>query len=445
MASFNGSTECTFCSAGFFRPSSNASADQCTSCEAVRGVGCGTDTVKATLDLRGGYWRHSNRTLETWRCKHSGDWSPCRGGEDAGHEGNGYCVESTDGGYRGPRCELCVADNYHFDKLDARCHDCGDVASQASVVSSALFLLILIAFSGSTVARKVERRLSLSRSSSSRRTRSISSALTRSANAARKWMHTARGVWRRASMRYKVKSFVGFFQCIAVMPGIFNVLPPVGLEEYRRWMDLLELPAAFEGIFVPPACLGDYRTQIWIASTWPLLLVLLCALIFLGIEAWRNHRSKSGSARRRPKAVITAAGRAVLPLLLGLTFLVVPSTSTRLFKTFLCDRIEYNDTEERRYLHAYLELSCDSDDYKETRRLSTVMLGVWPIGIPLLYTVLLVASRHALLTDNPTALSMATDFLSGDCTPSRIEPKAGSIRRCLLPAESLVRSPRCGR
>ena len=42
------------------------------------------------------------------------------------------------------------------------------------------------------------------------------------------------------------------------------------------------------------------------------------------------------------------------------------------------------------------------------------MLALWPVGIPLLYAVLLWASRKALRTGVPTSLSRATAFLSGD-------------------------------
>ena len=33
-------------------------------------------------------------------------------------------------------------------------------------------------------------------------------------------------------MRYKVKVLVGFYQCLSAVPSVFNVVPPVGLEEY---------------------------------------------------------------------------------------------------------------------------------------------------------------------------------------------------------------------
>eukprot|EP00966_Prymnesium_polylepis_P111626 2582190-Prymnesium_polylepis.1 len=41
-------------------------------------------------------------------------------------------------------------------------------------------------------------------------------------------------------------------------------------------------------------------------------------------------------------------------------------------------------------------------------------MAVWPVGIPLLYAVLLWASRDAIREHTPSSLSRATAFLWGD-------------------------------
>jgi len=104
----------------------------------------------------------------------------------------------------------------------------------------------------------------------------------------------------------------------------------------------------------------------------------------------------------------------VLPLTLGLTFIVLPSVSMRIFRTFLCETFEYDEDTSRRYLYADLTLSCDSDKYQETKATAFVMLALWPVGIPVLYAGLLWESRDAFRTGVPTSLSRATAFLSGD-------------------------------
>eukprot|EP00966_Prymnesium_polylepis_P044096 1022501-Prymnesium_polylepis.1 len=65
------------------------------------------------LTLKVGYWRHSTVTLQTHSCPIAEGWTPCRGGIDAGHEGDGYCAP----GHRGLRCEVCDAPTHakYFD------------------------------------------------------------------------------------------------------------------------------------------------------------------------------------------------------------------------------------------------------------------------------------------------------------------------------------------
>eukprot|EP00966_Prymnesium_polylepis_P129786 3001413-Prymnesium_polylepis.1 len=81
-------------------------------------------------------------------------------------------------------------------------------------------------------------------------------------------------------------------------------------------------------------------------------------------------------------------------MFLGLTFLVLPSTSTRIFRTFLCERIDYGNDEVRHYLSADLATSCDTDEYQTTRIIGFAFVAVWPMGIPVLYAVLLWANRN---------------------------------------------------
>ena len=61
-------------------------------------------------------------------------------------------------------------------------------------------------------------------------------------------------------MRYKVKMLVGLAQCIAATPGVYDVTVPRGMEEYTRWLDLMELPSQIGlDIVIPGACFGSYH------------------------------------------------------------------------------------------------------------------------------------------------------------------------------------------
>jgi hypothetical protein len=372
-----GNDGCDICDEGFYRPSALSSSSLCEPCLDV--ATCPLNATILSLDLLRGRWRHSPATTDVHICKSSGDWSPCRGGNDAGVEGDGYCAKD----YRGPRCELCDGQAYSkfFDKLDARCHDCGDMTARTVVLLSVMLLLILLAtISGSSAT---------------------AGRLKGSFDACRvplRLIRYVQTIWQGAGMRCKVKTLMGFYQCLAAAPSVYNVQPPLGLEHLNRWIHLLELPSEFERIFfVPTACLGDYRTRIWVGSTWPLLIILACTVCLIGTEVVRRcSRADDRTVAAHIRAALASGLQRAVPPTLGLTFLVLPSTSTRIFRAFLCETFEFDEGTSRRYLYADLTLSCDSDEYEATQTLAFAMLALWPVGIPLLYAALLWASepRH---------------------------------------------------
>ena len=388
--SLTGSAECDKCAAGYYRPSADSSASECRSCGAIWGVSCGFDATIAAVNLTVGAWRHSNLTLETWTCKSMGGWTPCRGGVNAGHEGNGYCAD----GHVGPRCELCDGEEHtrYFDKLDARCHDCGDVTA---VIGCSTFLVLLMTYGGSTITRRL-----------TTTTSSVCRIVLR-------WLGVVKAAWETAGMRYKLKTFIGYYQCIAAVPSVFKMVPPLGLEAFTRWINLVELPSEMESVVVASACLGDYRTRVWLGSVWPIAVIFVFAVGFILWECLLCCLNRNG-VPPTPLAVLRGGLQRVLPLTLGLTFLLVPGTSTRIFKSFLCETFEYGDGEVRRYLYADLALRCDSEEHEATRATALLMLAVWPVGIPLLYAGLLWLSRRAIRNRVPTPLSRATAFLWGD-------------------------------
>ena len=209
-------------------------------------------------------------------------------------------------------------------------------------------------------------------------------------------------------------ALVGLYQCVAAVPNAYRVEPPDGLESYSRWISVLEFPADMTNFIIPPACLGTYRRQLLISSCWPIVLLVVAAAGCIGRELMRRGKTRNLVVRRDTRSIVGAGLQQILPLTLVVTFVLLPSTSMVIFKTFLCDAIEYAPGDTRRYLSSDLEISCASDDYKTTQQIAIVMILVWPVGIPVLYALLLWASRDALITGNATPLSRAVAFLSDD-------------------------------
>jgi hypothetical protein len=113
------------------------------------------------------------------------------------------------------------------------------------------------------------------------------------------------------------------------------------------------------------------------------------------------------------RAAILAGLHDALSISVVITFVVVPNTSTRIFKAFLCTPFEYDGAqgELRRYVHDDLGLRCDSQEYGATHSTAAVMMIVWPIAVPLAYALLLWANHNSY----SGYLERSAAFLSGDC------------------------------
>jgi len=396
QSSVSGADRCAICAEHYLRPAATSPVLACTPCSELHGVVCGVNTTTATLNLTRGYWRHSASTRETHACAYRGGWTPCRGGGDVGVDGDGYCAP----GYRGPRCAVCGDAGYsmYFDKADARCYDCGDVASRSAPLVCILLFCVCSVLGGGWFMFQYEGRF-----------RAMDGMIKR--------VRRFRSLWQSAGMRCKLKMMVGLFQCISAVPTVFNVNTPPGLEDFTRWLDIIEFPSDF-GIqtFIPPTCFGTYRRRLLIGALWPIALMLLVAAGFICLELSREKWKKRHvlDLQRGSYSVALIGLQRSVPFVLVVTFLLVPSTATLIFKTFLCDRFQYDADDTRRYMHDDLSISCDSEEYTETYSVAIGMIALWPIGVPVFYAVLLWASRDALLTDTPTPLSRATAFLSGD-------------------------------
>eukprot|EP00966_Prymnesium_polylepis_P295351 6820273-Prymnesium_polylepis.1 len=164
-------------------------------------------------------------------------------------------------------------------------------------------------------------------------------------------------------MRFKVKALVGFYQCIAAVPSVFDVMPPEGLEEYTRWMSLLEVPASLEDIIMPSACFGDYHEQVWYyGSMWP--IVFLLEVSRAAVPRHFDPRRIAACPTTHAWADLCATAEHIHANLQGI------------------EAIEYSSAEVRRYLRADLATMCHSHSYEKLRTTGTAFafIAIWPVG-----------------------------------------------------------------
>eukprot|EP00966_Prymnesium_polylepis_P321090 7377409-Prymnesium_polylepis.2 len=277
-----GAVTCDICAEGRFRldARTSVSTENCNQCPT--GAICSFNTTVATMELLEGFWRISMETSEVSACEWKDDYTPCRGGVDAGDHGVGYCAP----GHRGPWCQLCNATSlsfilqeprhYYFSPEDARCHNCTTAFVRAYAVLLAVLLFVLGVIITIVI---IDRRIGWSSS-------------------LRKVIRSTRKLWRRAGMRFKIKAIVGLYQCVGTVSSVYDVKTPAGLEQYiTDWVSILEVANFGLDFAMPSSCFGSYRRQLWIMAGWPILLVLVAVAGSVGWELRRGEGRTKDSTR----------------------------------------------------------------------------------------------------------------------------------------------------
>ena len=105
-----GSSSCDSCQKDYFLPPQEkkttyvgTASVECLKC--LDNAICLANVTLETIDLDEQWWRLGPRSKELHRCDQNDEtkFTPCRGGNQSGADGSGYCLE----GYRGPLCRLC--------------------------------------------------------------------------------------------------------------------------------------------------------------------------------------------------------------------------------------------------------------------------------------------------------------------------------------------------
>lgn len=112
-------------------------------------------------------------------------------------------------------------------------------------------------------------------------------------------------------------------------------------------------------------CYGRNHRRLVISSVWPIILL---AVVTVGLVAWellkdrywwhpviiddrgnrKAVRMQLTSWRRHPVDLVWMGLQRSLPLILALTFVLVPSTSNNIFEFFLCSPFEFAPGDTRR-------------------------------------------------------------------------------------------------
>ena len=160
---------------------------------------------------------------------------------------------------------------------------------------------------------------------------------------------------------------------------------------------------------------------------WIILPPILILLILIG-SCFRLAYMRTFSG----EALLTTA----LPLITRSLFFIYPLVSNVAFEAFSCHEF---DDQTKAFLRADVAIACSSpwapgvgynEEHMRVTIIAFIAIGVYPLGVILLIAVLLFASRKAILSGKPTALSSASRFLYREDEPTFFwsAPQAWSAR-----------------
>ena len=160
------------------------------------------------------------------------------------------------------------------------------------------------------------------------------------------------------------------------------------------------------GLPLPCLQLGTFFDRLLFVMLSPCVIALLIVAWCTTAEALAASRSST-----RLKGGLLRA----LPYLLGLSFLTFPMVSSLAFQAFSCESFVDGNYS---FLRADYSLNCDADEYDAVWNLAWAAIALYPLAVPLVCLALLLSTRKAILTEQPTPLSRSLAFLHHDYDPS---------------------------
>ncbi|CAM9655567.1 unnamed protein product [Ectocarpus fasciculatus] len=309
------------------------------------GASTGGNVTLETLSIDRGYWRATSSSKEILACYNA---DACLGGVTGTA---GYCLES----YEGPYCSIC-SDGY-ASNLGYTCSECfgrsGGIVFAVGISVLAVFMAVVV----------------------------IMYIMSGEAGGRRIYLFERLGWYVPLQ---SVKIVIVSWQILTQFASAANVVYP---GVYQQFLDGLKVFGFDLGWLLSAGCVldMDFHGRLLAATIGPIFAVLLLAGTYAA--ATRINRGAKETLR-------VIWDKHVFVFLL-LTFLVYSSVSSTLFKAFACDELDGG----KNYLRTDYRIECDSSKHKLFQLYAGFMILLYPIGIPVLYGVLLFRDREVLKQD----------------------------------------------
>ena len=275
---------------------------------------------------------------------------------------SGYCSE----GYNGPFCDVC--NQGYANNMERTCVPCE--AGVGALMLPAAVIATLLAFIGIAAAWNA------------RKLQHIKDSLE--SQPVQNKLETA---------RVKVRIILSFFQVLSSLGVVFDFPSLPIWDMIKSYFGMLSLD--FISV-MPLGCLGEvnYHDTLLFRTLFPLAVISFLQAINIV-----NRRRLLGRARVSEEAVATAEA-GLLNWFAGSTntisflllFLVYPSTSSAILRTFQCYPLDDGSS----WLRADFSVDCNTASHTYMMLYAFVMILVYPLGTPLLYAYFFHVSRAEL-------------------------------------------------
>ncbi|RYD66200.1 MAG: hypothetical protein EOP84_31330, partial [Verrucomicrobiaceae bacterium] len=191
------------------------------------------------------------------------------------------------------------------------------------------------------------------------------------------------------TLRVKIKIVVAFCQIVSELGPSLSLVFPGNYSAFVSYYSLLQ----FSVISLPNvSCLvsTNYYDELLVNTLVPPLLFVAAAVAIqmMAVRARRlNERNPWYTQQRARRDTINAA--------FVISYFVLVNVSTKIFQVFQCETFD----DGKSYLVADYSISCDAPDRSAYLTYGSLMILIYPIGIPLVYAVVLFKNRKRINPD----------------------------------------------
>ena len=206
----------------------------------------------------------------------------------------------------------------------------------------------------------------------------------------------------KRAVKSAIKILFVTYQILASLP---TIIPAMKLPtNFRTFLDSIQFANLNLFQIISIGCISkgfNFYSQMLVMALVPIFLIGL--LVVLGLLK-RNFRAQC------------------FTIALAVSYVVVPTSTTIIFKAFPCDTFSYGK-ETVSYLRADYSISCDdpNDNYQTFRALAILGIFIFPVGIPSAYAYILWKKKELIkqsaLERSQNAELMTVSFLFDSYKP----------------------------